>query len=190
MFRLPAIAEILKCTVTLLTANSDIWGVEWRIIVAPGPTNALGPNEVKSVPTKERNNFPGVPIGPVTFLFADNEGSAKLREQLREGYAVVLSDQRDALRAAFASYHGHEIDTQGDAYFVAFMCAPDVEVVRVCICLHTGESLVARTGYVSMEVRWAARIAAASHDGVARLWDMAKGQELRCHAALVVENVA
>jgi class 3 adenylate cyclase len=96
----------------------------------------------------------------------------------------VLSDQRDLLRDAFAHCHGHEIDTQGDAFFVAFPRAvdalncvmearqalakhawPNGVAVRVRMGLHTGEPIVARTGYVGMDVHRAARIAAASHGG-------------------------
>src|SRR5205823_5627582 len=127
---------------------------------------------------------PGVPSGTVTFLYTDIEGSTRLLEALREGYAAVLADQRDLLRAAFTHCSGHEIDTQGDAFFVAFPRAIDalqcvVEAqqalaqhawpagaqVRVRMGLHTGEPLVARTGYVGMDVHRAARIAAAGHGG-------------------------
>ncbi|HUS15336.1 MAG TPA: hypothetical protein VM536_10005, partial [Chloroflexia bacterium] len=45
-----------------------------------------------------------VPSGTVTFLFTDIEGSTRLLERLREHYAVVLDDQRELLRAAFAAH--------------------------------------------------------------------------------------
>lgn len=125
-----------------------------------------------------------LPAGTVTFLFTDIEGSTLLLERLREGYATVLADQRDLLRAAFAERNGFEVDTQGDSFFVAFpraadalMCAleaqralqahqwPDGTSVRVRMGLHTGEPTIARTGYVGMDVHRAARIAASGHGG-------------------------
>lgn len=126
----------------------------------------------------------GVPSGTVTFLFTDIEGSTQLLERLREQYATVLADQRDLLRAAFARWNGHEIDTQGDAFFVVFSRALDAVccviegqralaahpwtqgvTVRVRMGLHTGEPIIARTGYVGMDVHRAARIAGAGHGG-------------------------
>ena len=50
------------------------------------------------------------PSGTVTFLFTDIEGSTKLLERLREQYAVLLDEQRQILRAAFARWNGSEID--------------------------------------------------------------------------------
>ncbi len=130
------------------------------------------------------DGLPNVPSGTVTFLFTDIEGSTKLLEQLHDGYVKVLADQRDLLRAAFTHYYGHEIDTQGDAFFVAFPRALDalhcvIEAqqalarhawpggaqVRVRMGLHTGEPVVAGTGYVGMDVHRAARVAAAGHGG-------------------------
>ena len=55
-----------------------------------------------------------IPSGTVTFLFTDIQGSTQLLERLREQYALVLAEQRDVLRAIFAEWNGHEIDTQGD----------------------------------------------------------------------------
>jgi WD40 repeat protein/class 3 adenylate cyclase len=131
-----------------------------------------------------RDEVPNVPSGTVTFLFTDIEGSTRLLERLHEEYAVVLADQRDLLRAAFAAHNGHEIDTQGDSFFVAFgraldavACVADAQralaehawpqgaTVRVRMGLHTGEPIVGRTGYVGMDVNRAARIAAAGHGG-------------------------
>src|SRR5512144_890853 len=74
---------------------------------------------------------PSVPSGTVTFLFTDIEGSTRLLEQLREGYAAVLAEQRDLLRAAFAAHGGHEMDTQGDAFFAAFPRALDAVACAV-----------------------------------------------------------
>jgi len=125
-----------------------------------------------------------LPEGTVTFLFTDIESSTQLLHRLREGYAVVLADQRRILREAFANWHGHEVDTQGDAFFVAFSRAtqavgaaveaqrklaghswPEGVEVRVRMGIHTGEPWSAEEGYVGMDVHRAARIAYVCHGG-------------------------
>lgn len=124
------------------------------------------------------------PSGTVTLLFTDIEGSTALLERLRERYADVLEGQRGVLRDCFARWAGHEVDTQGDSFFVAFATAhdalrcaidaqrrlaryewPDGAAVRVRMGVHTGEPLVASTGYVGIDVHRAARIGAAAHGG-------------------------
>ncbi len=124
------------------------------------------------------------PTGTVTFLFTDIEGSTRLLERLRGQYADLLSEHRLILRSAFAAHDGHEVDTQGDSFFVAFARAsdalaaavdaqralaahewPDGVDLRVRMGIHTGEPLAAATGYVGIEVHRAARIAAAGHGG-------------------------
>lgn len=88
------------------------------------------------------------------------------------------------LRNAFHTYDGHEVDTQGDAFFVAFARAsdavaaavaaqrslftnawPEDVIVRVRIGLHTGEPQLASDGYVGLDVHHAARIMSAGHGG-------------------------
>ena len=61
-----------------------------------------------------------LPTGTVTFLFTDIEGSTKLLHELGDAYADVLAEHRRVLRDAFGAHDGVEVDTQGDAFFVAF----------------------------------------------------------------------
>jgi class 3 adenylate cyclase len=61
-----------------------------------------------------------LPAGTVTFLFTDIEGSTRLLHELGDAYADVLAHHRRELRTAFAAHGGVEVDTQGDAFFVAF----------------------------------------------------------------------
>jgi class 3 adenylate cyclase len=75
--------------------------------------------------------FSDLPEGTVTFLFTDIEGSTRLLEQLREGYATLLADQRRLLREAFTAWQGREVDTQGDAFFVAFSRATQAACAAV-----------------------------------------------------------
>ena len=124
------------------------------------------------MPTRE------LPTGTVTFLFTDIEGSTRLLEELGDGYAEALAEHRRLLRAAFEHNGGVEVDTQGDAFFVAFPTAPGARAaaeeaqealadgpIRVRIGIHTGTPAVVDDGYVGMDVHRAARIAAAGHGG-------------------------
>jgi predicted ATPase/class 3 adenylate cyclase len=119
-----------------------------------------------------------LPRGTVTFLFTDVEGSTRLLEERGDEYAEMLAGHRDALREAFARRGGVEVDTQGDAFFVAFAKASDALAaaagardalaagpIRVRMGLHTGEPTVTEEGYVGIDVHRAARIAAAGHGG-------------------------
>ena len=66
-----------------------------------------------------------LPTGTVTFLFTDVEGSTKLLHELgAEVYAAALAEHRRAVREAVAAHGGVEVDTQGDAFFIAFPTAP------------------------------------------------------------------
>ena len=56
-------------------------------------------------------------------LFTDIEGSTRLLHELGDGYADALSEHRQLLRDAFTRNGGVEVDTQGDAFFVAFASA-------------------------------------------------------------------
>jgi class 3 adenylate cyclase len=62
-----------------------------------------------------------LPDGTVTFLFTDVQGSTRLLHELgAERYADVLAEHRRFLRNTFGQHGGVEVDTQGDAFFVAF----------------------------------------------------------------------
>ncbi len=119
-----------------------------------------------------------IPSGTVTFLFTDIQGSTRLLHEQGERYAELLSEHRRVLREAFARHSGVEVDTQGDAFFVAFARASDAIAaasegqaslrdgpVSVRMGLHTGEPIVTNEGYVGIDVHRAARIAGAGHGG-------------------------
>jgi predicted ATPase/class 3 adenylate cyclase len=119
-----------------------------------------------------------LPSGTVTFLFTDIEGSTRLLHELGEAYAEALAEHRRVLRAVFADYGGVEVDTQGDAFFVAFPRSKDALAaaaeaqhaleegpIRVRMGLHTGEPVVTEEGYVGLDVHRAARIAGVAHGG-------------------------
>ena len=132
--------------------------------------------------------------GTVTFLFTDIEGStAALKRLGREDYGELLARHQVLLRQAFAAHRGDEIDTQGDAFFVAFRSAadavaaavaiqralagepwPDGAEVRVRIGIHSGEASASGERYVGFSVHRAARVGAAGHGGQVLLSDAAR----------------
>ncbi|HLW59173.1 MAG TPA: adenylate/guanylate cyclase domain-containing protein [bacterium] len=72
-----------------------------------------------------------LPMGTVTFLFTDIEGSTRLLQILGDRYTEVIAQHHRLLRAAFKERGGREIRTQGDAFFVVFTRARDA-VSRRC----------------------------------------------------------
>ena len=129
-----------------------------------------------------------LPSGTVTFLFTDVEGSTRLVQEHGPGYAGLLGEHRRILREAFTRHNGVEVDTQGDAFFVAFPRAADAVAaaaearhalesgpLQVRMGIHTGEPLVTDEGYVGIDVHRAARIAAAAHGGQIVLSETTRG---------------
>ena len=90
---------------------------------------------------------------------------------------------RQLLRAAFQAAGGHEVDTAGDGFFIAFPRATDAAAAAVAaqraIATHLGggrpgshapgvapgEPTLAAGGYVGLDVHRAARICTAGHGG-------------------------
>ena len=136
-----------------------------------------------------RRSIPGMgqklPIGTVTFLFTDIEGSTQLLQRLGEvEYRAVFEDHARLIREAIAFGEGVEVGTEGDAFFAVFPSAPravvaavkaqqslaehlwpDGATVRVRIGLHTGEGTRGGDNYLGLDVHRAARIASAGHGG-------------------------
>ena len=134
-----------------------------------------------------------LPIGTVTFLFTDIEGSTLLLAQLGDDYANLLTDQRTILREVFTRHEGQEVDTQGDAFFYSFPRAteavsaaveaqqaiyshdwPEGVDVRIRMGLHTGEPIAWEEGYLGIDVHRAARIAHVGHGGQVLLSETTK----------------
>ncbi len=125
-----------------------------------------------------------LPSSTITLLFTDIEGSTRLLGRLGERYSEVLAECRHLLRGVFEHWHSHEVDTQGDAFFVVFARATDAvsaaitaqralaahawpQGAEVCVRmgLHTGEPSPTAEGYVGVDVHHAARIMSAGHGG-------------------------
>jgi predicted ATPase/class 3 adenylate cyclase len=132
------------------------------------------------MPAAERD----LPVGTITFVFTDIEGSTDLVTRLGDGYRDVLETHQHLLREQFSTRGGIEVLTEGDAFFVVFESAPQAisgavqaqralaahdwpngVSVRVRIGVHTGEGVLGADSYIGIDVHRAARIAAAGHGG-------------------------
>ena len=126
-----------------------------------------------------------LPTGTITLLFTDIEGSTRLLQRSGDAYAALLDEHRRLLDEAFRRHGGVIVDSEGDAFFVAFASAKDAVAgasdaqqalaahewrdgheIRVRIGLHTGEPRVVEgRRYVGLDVHHAARVMAAGHGG-------------------------
>ncbi len=128
--------------------------------------------------------MPELPSGTVTFLLTDVEGSTQLARALRGAWPKALADHQRLIREAFTAHGGHEIDTQGDAFFFAFPSAhaavragiegqralaahswPEAGGLKVRIGIHTGPAAPKDGRYTGLAVHRAARISSAAHGG-------------------------
>ena len=169
-----------------------------QTVIRPGPDAEQDGEDGAARPDTGRGQSrPGVaetvaelPTGTLTMLFSDIEGSTVLVRRLGERYGEALSAQRALLRAAFRSFGGRELSTEGDSFFVVFESAiaavgccvagqralaghdwPDGATVRVRMGLHSGEPTRHEDNYVGLDVHRAARIAAVAHGGQVVLSD-------------------
>lgn len=137
--------------------------------------------------------MPDFPTGVITLVFTDIQGSSDLWEQHRGAFQPVLEEHNRLLRAAAALWHGVEVKTEGDAFFLVFGRASDavrfaveaqlsiaccrwddllvgLPALRVRMGLHTGETIFAAhpdgtADYFGPTVNRAARVGAAGHGG-------------------------
>jgi predicted ATPase/class 3 adenylate cyclase len=124
------------------------------------------------------------PTGSITFLFTDIEGSTRMLEELGDVWADALATHNRLVREGIAAHGGHEVDRQGDAFFVVFEDAasavaavralqaafareawPGGADLRVRMGLHSGDVRLRPEGYVGVDVHRGARICAAAHGG-------------------------
>ncbi|MEP7360120.1 MAG: adenylate/guanylate cyclase domain-containing protein [Chloroflexota bacterium] len=134
-----------------------------------------------------------LPIGTVTFLFTDIEGSTRLATEMSAEFPGILERHHALLRQAFGENESVEVMTEGDAFFEVFanpLAAvtaaaqaqrllatepwPAGADVRVRMGMHTGEAVLGGDNYVGLDVHRAARIAAAGHGGQVLLSETTK----------------
>lgn len=132
------------------------------------------------------NRFPvsGLPIGTVTFLFTDIEGSTLLWETKRGDMSLALSRHDALLLKAIELHGGHVFKTGGDSFYAAFhtatqalMAAIDAQVglqeeqwpngleIRVRMAMHTGTAELRNNDYFGPTLNRTARLLSSCHGG-------------------------
>jgi predicted ATPase/class 3 adenylate cyclase len=128
--------------------------------------------------------MPAIPLGTITFLFTDIEGSTQKWERFPQMMAGALARHDAILRSAFESRGGHIFKTVGDAFCVAFGTAQaavgaaidaqralraeawsDLGELRVRMALHTGAAEYRDGDYFGQPLNRVARILGAAHGG-------------------------
>ena len=132
-----------------------------------------------------RESRPDLPLGTVTFLFTDIEGSTQLVAKIGpQAFRDVLERHNRLIRDAVAAHDGVDAGTAGDSFLVVFRDAasavaaaieaqralagatwPAGAEVHVRMGLHTGQGIAGGDGYVGLDIHRAARIASAAHGG-------------------------
>ncbi len=130
-----------------------------------------------------RRRRASLPVGTVTFLRTDVEGSMRRIRRLGSAWDEVNAAHLAIVRSAIEAHAGVVVRTEGDACFAAFpearaaaaaavaiqrgLAAADLdpEGLLVRVGLHTGEAHLAGDDYGGFEVNRAARVAAAGHGG-------------------------
>lgn len=131
-----------------------------------------------------------LPTGKVTLLFTDMEGSTRLLHELGEAYGDLLVTHDRLLRDVWQRHHGVEVNTEGDAFFVAFADVEDAvaavadaqrvlqehpwppgRAAVVRMGLHLGSPKLYGRDYWGVDVNYAARLCAAANGGQVLLSD-------------------
>ena len=125
------------------------------------------------------------PVGIVTMVFTDIEGSTRLAAELGSSWPDALALHHQILRRAIERHHGYVAGTEGDAFFACFANPRDairavrdaqrelttaawpagLEGVKVRMGVHTGYVEHRELGYVGLEIHRAARVGAAANGG-------------------------
>ena len=119
------------------------------------------------------------PVGTVTLVFTDIEGSTRLLEELgADAYRDALEEHRRVVREACDRYQGYEVNYEGDAFFYAFASADGAVAavseamagledgpIRIRVGIHTGQPGLDPPKYVGLDVHRAARIMGSAHGG-------------------------
>jgi len=158
--------------------------VTYRYFSTAEELRELIENDLAVLLTERFGRVAELPTGTITLLFTDIEGSTRLLQELGETYQPLLVEHQRLIRAALAQHGGHEVQTTGDGFFLAFPRAhaavafavatqqavlrhpwPAGMPLRVRMGMHTGEPALSDGQYVGLDVHRAARISSAGHGG-------------------------
>jgi predicted ATPase/class 3 adenylate cyclase len=125
-----------------------------------------------------------LPVGVVTLLFSDIEGSTRLLREVGAAFEELLAEHDRVLRTVWSECGGVEVRNEGDAFFVAFadparaveaataaqralreQAWPAGSELRVRMGVHTGSPRVRDDDYWGVDVHYAARLCAAANGG-------------------------
>ena len=125
-----------------------------------------------------------LPVGTVTFLFTDLEGSTRLWEEFPEAMQGAVARHDEILREAIAAHDGHIVKMRGDGVHAAFavstsavLAARDAQLglateewgetgpLRVRMGLHTCQAEVRDGDYYGSAVNRAARLESVANGG-------------------------
>src|SRR5215470_11085855 len=128
--------------------------------------------------------MPDLPVGTVTFLFTDIEGSTLLWEREPAAMGTALARHDVLLREAIERLAGYVFMTAGDAFCAAFHTAENALAaaseaqmaltnepwdgsarIKVRMALHTGVAEARDNGYFGQPLNRVARLLAAGHGG-------------------------
>ena len=126
----------------------------------------------------------GLPIGTLTFVFSDIEGSTRLLQSLGRAYDALLETHDRIIRSTAEAEGGRAFGSEGDAQHLVFtevgaavraalaaqraletQAWPEGVSVRVRMGIHSGEVRRLGDDYVGLALHETARIAAAGHGG-------------------------
>jgi predicted ATPase/class 3 adenylate cyclase len=126
-------------------------------------------------------NAANAPLGVVTFLFTDVEGSTRRWEADPDGMRAALAAHDEVLRSAIAAHEGWLFKHTGDGVIAAFASARSavnaaaaaqrVLQLPVRMGLATGEAELRGQDYFGPVLNRAARVMAAGHGGQVLLAD-------------------
>jgi len=124
-----------------------------------------------------------LPLGTVTFLYTDIEGSTTRWERWPDAMKAAVERHDAILRQAIASAGGRVFRTMGDAFCASFPTAPEAaaavdaqralraevwpvpEPIRVRMAVHSGVGEVRDADYVGPALNRIARLLATGHGG-------------------------
>ena len=125
-----------------------------------------------------------LPIGFLTMLMTDIEGSTGLVDRLGERYRELIGDARTLLRDTAVAFAGQPVEARADEFFAVFESpgsalhaaiamqrefrgaswADGIEV-RVRIGIHSGYPTLDEVNYIGLAIHTTARVCAAAHGG-------------------------